>query len=85
VSPVPQESIDQMKTIISDVLGAGANKSFLQRIDAVLADWSSDKINAAQAAEKVEKMVSLFIDSDKSKEIATRCAPIIMKAMTLKK
>lgn len=85
MSPVPQERIDQMKNIIHEVIGTAAGKPFLARVDAILADWSADKLNASQTAEKIEKMVSLFIDGEKAKEISSRCAPIIMKSASFQK
>jgi len=85
VSPVPQEHVDQMKNIIREVLGSAANPAFLLRIDAVLADWSAGKLNAAQTSEKIVKMVSLFIDADKAEAIGSRCAPIVMKDTSSRK
>lgn len=79
MSPTPQARVEQMKHIIHEVLGTAASPAFLQRIDAVLAEWSAGKINAAQASQKVEKMVALFIDAEKASEISSRCALIVMK------
>jgi len=85
VSPALQELVDQVRSIIYEVLAGTTSRSFLVRVDAVLTDWSSDKLSAAQAVEEIEKMVSLFIDVNKVKEIASRCAPIVMKTLSLKK
>ncbi len=82
MSTVPQEHIDQMRTIIKDVLGSAASEVFLQRLDRIINDWASGAISAALACEKVQKLVALFIDEQKAREIGFRCAPIVMKEST---
>jgi hypothetical protein len=84
VNPTPAYS-EQVRAIVHEVLAGVASELFLGRVDAVLADWSSGKIPASQACEKVQKMVSLFIDENKAKEIASRCAPIVMRATATQK
>ena len=85
MSAVTPELVDQMKKTIVDTLGSSASKAFLLRVEAVVADWAAGKLTAAQACEKVEKMVTLFIDADKAQQIASRCAPIVMKETSQKK
>ncbi len=79
MNPVTKEHIDQMREIIHEVLAGKASKIFLGRIDGIIADWGEDKLSAAQACEKVQKTVSLFIDENLAKEIGNRCAPIVMR------
>jgi hypothetical protein len=79
VSPVSKERVDAVRTIIHDVIGGAASPVFLGRVDAILTDWAADKFTAAQACEKVQKIVTLFIDEDKAREIGARCAPIVMR------
>jgi len=79
VTPASAAHIEEVRKIVFEVLGGSASKVFLGRVDATLAEWASGKMTAAQACDKVKKMVSLFIDENKSLEIATRCAPIVMR------
>ncbi len=79
MSHVPKELVDQIRSDIRAVLGQGISNGFLGRIDAILEDWSTGKLTAAQAFEKVQRNVSLFIDEGKAREIGTRCAPIVMR------
>jgi len=79
MSPVPKESVEQVRGTIRAVLGGKASDIFLGRIDALLAEWASGKITAAQACEKIQKLVGLFIGEDLAKEIANRCSPIVKK------
>ena len=79
MNPVSKEHIDQMRETIHDVLAGRASEMFLGRIDGIVADWSAGKLSAAQACEKVQKTVSLFIDEDLAREIGKRCAPIVMR------
>jgi hypothetical protein len=79
MNPVPKELVDQVRQIIRETLGDSASDIFLQRLDGILNDWASGKLTAAQACEKVQKSVSLFIDENKAREIGNRCAPIVMK------
>jgi hypothetical protein len=79
MSPVPREQIDHMKGEILSVLDKAASDLFLRRIDAILEEWSAGKYTAVQACEKIQKLVSLFIDEDKAREIGSRFAPIVMR------
>jgi hypothetical protein len=86
VSPVPKEHVDQMRGAIHEILGATASDIFIGRIDGIINDWVAGKISAAQACEKVQKMVALFVDEQKAREIGYRCAPIVMReSVQLKK
>lgn len=75
----PRERVDEVRSIIQDVLGGAASKTFLGRIDAVLNDWAEGKLTAAQSCEKVQKMVGLFIGEEKAGQIGDRCAMIVMR------
>jgi len=79
VKPVEKEKIDQIRREIIAVLGEAPSPMFLKRVDGILEDWSSGKVTAAQACEKVQKIVALFIDEEKALLIGTRCAPIVMR------
>lgn len=79
MSPVSKEMVDHMKSEIYAVLGKSASELFLRRVDAILEECSSGKLTVAQTCGKVQKLVSLFIDEGKAREIAARCAPIITK------
>ena len=79
MSPVSKERIAALRVAILAVLGQSASELFLRRIDTILEDCSAGKLTAAQTCEKVQKLVSLFIDEGKAREIGSRCAPIVMK------
>jgi hypothetical protein len=79
MSPVSKEIVDRLKSEIHAVLGQSASELFLRRVDAILEECSAGKLTVAQTCEKVQKLVSLFIDEGKAREISTRCAPIITK------
>jgi hypothetical protein len=79
MSPVSKETADHLKSEIYAVLGEGASELFLRRVDAILEECSAGKLTVVQACDKVQKLVSLFIDEGKAREIGTRCAPIIAK------
>jgi hypothetical protein len=79
MSPVSKERFDTMRSAVMDVLGKNVSPMFVSRVDAILKDWFTEKISAAQACEKVQKLVTLFIDEDKAREIGSRCAPIVMR------
>jgi hypothetical protein len=85
MSAAPRERVDEVRSIIHDVLGGAASKIFLGRIDAVLNDWAEGKMTAAQACDKVQKMVGLFIGEDKAREIGARCALIVMRESATQK
>ena len=79
MSPVSKETADHLKSEIHAVLGQSASELFLRRIDTTIDDCSAGKFTLAQTCEKVQKLVALFIDAGKAREIGTRCAPIIKK------
>lgn len=79
MSTVPKERVDQVRNEIRSALGDAASPTFFNRVETVLTDWAAGKLTCAQACEKIQKMVSLFIDEDKAKEIGNRCAPIVMR------
>jgi len=79
MSAAPRERVDEVRSIIHGVLSGTASKIFLERIDAVLNDWAAGKMTAANACEKVQKMVGLFIGEDKARQIGDRCAMIVMR------
>lgn len=84
MSPASPEHIETVRAIVADVLGNTASKVFLSRVDAVLSDWSSGKMTAAGACDKIQKMVSLFIDENKAQEISSRCALTVMRESSRK-
>jgi hypothetical protein len=77
--PVSKERFDTMRNAILDVLGKNASPVFIGRVDAILNAWSAGKISAAEACEKVQKIVTLFIDEDKARELGFRCSSIVMR------
>lgn len=79
MSVAPRERVDEVRTIVHEVLGGTASMIFCGRIDAVLNDWAEGKMTAANACERVQKMVGLFIDEDKARQIGERCAIIVMR------
>ena len=79
MSPVSKETADHLKSEIHAVLGQSASELFIRRVDAILEECSAGKLTVAQTCEKVQKLVSLFIDEGKAREIQKRCAPIITK------
>jgi hypothetical protein len=79
MSPVSKEVVEHLKSEVYAVLGEGASELFLRRVDAILEECSAGKLTLAQTCGKVQKLVSLFIDEGKAREIGTRCAPIIAK------
>ncbi len=79
MNAAPSERVDEVRSIIHDVLGGTASNIFLGRIDAVLNDWAEGKMTAANACQRVQKMVGLFIDEDKERQIGDRCAGIVMR------
>ena len=79
MSPVSKEIVDRLKSEIHAVLGQSASELFLRRVDAILEECSAGKLTIDQTCGKVQKLVSLFIDESKAREIGARCAPIITK------
>jgi hypothetical protein len=79
MSPASKEVVDHLKSEIHSVLGQSASELFVRRVDAIIEECAAGKINVAQTCEKVQKLVSLFIDEGKAREINARCAPIITK------
>jgi hypothetical protein len=80
--PAPKERVDEVRRIVHDILGSDASPIFLKRVDRSIEDWASGALSAAEACEKIQKTVSLFIDENKAKEIGFRCAPIVMRETT---
>jgi len=85
MSPASREQVDQIKGEIHAMLGKTASDLFLGRVDAILEDWAGGKYTAVQACEKVQKLVSLFIDEDKAREIGSCFAPIVMRETSREK
>ena len=85
MSPAARENVEQVRKVVHEVLAGRASDIFMKRIDGILEEWSADKLTAAQACEKVRKVVSLFIGEDLAKEIGNRCAPIVMRESVVKK
>jgi len=85
MSIAPHARVEEVRSIVHDVLGGSASKSFLGRVDAVLNDWAEGKIGAAIACDKVKKMTGLFIDEEKARQISDRCAMIVMKETAAQK
>jgi hypothetical protein len=79
MSPVSKELANHLKSEIHAVLGQSASELFIRRVDATIEECAAGKITVAQTCEKVQKLVSLFIDEGKAREIQARCAPIITK------
>jgi hypothetical protein len=79
MSPASKEVVDRLKSNIHAVLGQSASELFLRRVDTILDDCAAGKLTLADTCVKVQKLVSLFIDEGKSREIGTLCAPIITK------
>ena len=85
MSAAPRERVDEVRTIVNEVLGGNASKIFLERIDATLSEWAEGKMTAAKACEKVQKMVGLFIGEEKARQIGDRCAMIVMRESATQK
>jgi hypothetical protein len=79
MSSASQEHLDQVRKIVHEILAGHASDMFLGRIDGILAEWGAGKLTAAQACEKVQKIVSLFIGESQAKEIGNKCALIVMR------
>ncbi|OGW34081.1 MAG: hypothetical protein A2010_15580 [Nitrospirae bacterium GWD2_57_9] len=78
MSAAPKERVDEIRKIVHEIIGP-ASEIFLKKIDKSIDDWAAGTISAADACEKIQKTVSLFIDENKAKEIGARCAPIVMR------
>jgi hypothetical protein len=79
MSAATREHVEEVRSIVHEVLGGTASKSFHERIDAVLNEWAEGKMTATHACERVQKMVGLFIAEDKARQIGDRCAIIVMR------
>ena len=79
MSPMSKEHLNEVRNVVHEVLAGRASDIFFGRLDEILGDWDAGKLNAAQASEKVQKFVSLFIDENLAKEIVNKCAPIVMR------
>ncbi|NTW58198.1 MAG: hypothetical protein HGB21_06610 [Nitrospirae bacterium] len=85
MSPAARESVEQVRKVVHEVLAGRTSDIFMGRIDGILEEWSAEKLTAAQACEKVRKVVALFIGEDLAKEIGSRCVPIVMRESSPKK
>lgn len=85
MSPVSKENVDQVRNIVHEILAGKASGIFMGRIDAILDEWVAERSTAAQACEKVQKAVSLFLGEDLAKTIGDRCAFIVMRESAGKK
>lgn len=85
MSPAQKEHVEQVRSIVHEVLAGRASEIFLGRIDKTLGEWAEGKLTAAQACDKVQKAVGLFLGEDLGKEIANRCALIVMRESAGKK
>jgi hypothetical protein len=85
MSPVAKESVEQVRKVVREVLAGRASDIFMGRLDSILEEWSADKLTAAQACEKVRKVVTLFMGEDLAREIGNRCAPVVMRESAAKK
>jgi hypothetical protein len=85
MSPAARESVEQVRTVVHEVLAGRASNIFMGRIDGILEEWAADKLTAAQACDKVRKAVSLFLGEDLAKDIGNRCAPIVMRESAAKR
>jgi len=85
VSSASKEHVEQVRKIVHEVLAGHASSVFMNRVDAILADWEAGTLTAAQACDKVRKAVSLFLGEDLAKDIGSRCAPIVMRESALKR
>jgi hypothetical protein len=85
MSPAAKESVEQVRKVVREVLTGRASDIFMKRIDGILEEWSAEKLTAAQACEKVRKVVTLFIGEDLAREIGNRCVPIVMRESAVKK
>jgi len=83
MSSAHKERIDQIKKEIHAVIGKDVSEIFLRRVDAIIEDGAAGKLTAAMVCEKVQKLVSLFIDEGKAREISSRCATIVMRESVL--
>ena len=79
MTPVSKENVEQVRNTVHGILEAKASKLFLGRIDGMIGEWQAGKLTAAQACEKIQKAVALFIGEDIAKEIGNRCAPVVMR------
>ena len=79
MSPVSREQVEQIKGEIRTVLGKDTSDLFILRIYAILEDWIAGKHTAILACEKVQKLMSLFIDEAKARDIGSCFAPIVMR------
>ena len=60
---------NDLQSLIAEALHEKASSIFLERANGTIARSSEDKESLAAAADKVGKMVALFIDEDLSKRV----------------
>jgi hypothetical protein len=58
-----------LQDVITAALDKKASSIFLERVSGKIAESAGDRESLAAAAEKVGKMVALFIDEDLSKKV----------------
>lgn len=61
---------DELQSYVFERLGTTASPLFLGRVRTVLNEAANDRAGLAAAAEKVGKLISLFIDKGMGKEIS---------------
>jgi hypothetical protein len=62
----------ELKQIVHEILGGIASNLLLNNVCALLDEDHKDSDSLKQACNKIEKMVNLFIGSDKAQLLATR-------------
>jgi hypothetical protein len=85
MSRVTKEHVEQVRQNVHEILAGKASGPFMDRIDRIIEEWAGDKMTAAQACEKIQKAVSLFLGNDLAKEIGSRCALIVMRESAARK
>jgi hypothetical protein len=85
MTPVQKEHVDQVRSVVHEILAGKASDVFLARIDKLIDEWAQGKLTAPQACDKVQKTVSLFISEELAKEITNRCAMTLMRETAIKK
>ncbi|MEJ2695339.1 MAG: hypothetical protein P8013_01700 [Candidatus Sulfobium sp.] len=58
-----------LQTLINEALHEKASSIFLERASARIAESGKDRESLAAAADKIGKMVALFIDEDLAKKV----------------
>ena len=79
MSRVAKEHVEQFRKNVHEILAGKASGPFIDRIDRIIEEWAGDKMTAAQACEKIQKAVILFLGNDLAQEIGSRCAHVVMQ------